>query len=100
MDTQTAFVLGALVASVKGLGLMAIGAGIAWWRARRRVRELEAQLATAAQGVGDGEMARLEQGLDFLMTQVRALGDEQRALAQRLPAPRTPEGSATSRTPE
>lgn len=92
MDPQTAFVFGALVASIKGVGLIAIGAGIAWWRARRRVRELEAQLAdaaAAAAAAGAGaDLAQLEQGLDFLAEQVRALGDEQRAMLGRLPPAR------------
>jgi hypothetical protein len=87
IDPQTAFVFGALVASLKGLGLVAIGAGVAWWRARRRVRELEAQLADAAlTGAGD-DLARLEDGLNFLTEQVRALTDEQRAILRRLPPP-------------
>ena len=93
MDSQMAILLGALIASVKGLGLVAIGAGIAWWRARRRVRELEAQLAAAAVSSGDADLARLEQGLDYLMSQVRALADEQRAIVQRLPAGGSPPSS-------
>ena len=92
IDPQTAFVFGALVASLKGLGLVAIGAGIAWWRARRRVRELEARLADAAlSGAGD-DLARLEDGLNFLTEQVRALSDEQRAMLGRLPPPAAPAG--------
>jgi hypothetical protein len=87
MDPQTAFVFGALVASLKGVGLVAIGAGIAWWRARRRVRELEAQLADAALAAAGPDHAQLEQGLDFLAEQVRAIADEQRALLRRLPPP-------------
>ena len=87
MDPQAAFVFGALVASLKGVGLVAIGAGIAWWRARRRVRELEAQLADAALAGAGPDLAQLEQGLDFLAEQVRAIADEQRALLRRLPPP-------------
>ncbi|MEO8226320.1 MAG: hypothetical protein ABI637_02765 [Gemmatimonadota bacterium] len=88
MDPQVAFMVGALVASVKGLGLLAIGAGVGWWRARRRIRELEGQLlqvATDARGVGSGDAERLEQGLDYLATQVQALAEEQRQLVRHLP---------------
>lgn len=93
MDAQTAFVLGALVASLKGLGLIAIGAGVAWWRARRRVRELEARLADAVSAGAGEELARLEDGLNFLAEQVRALTEDQRAILHRLPpAPDTPTG--------
>jgi hypothetical protein len=87
MDPQTAFVFGALVASLKGLGLIAVGAGVAWWRARRRVRELEAQLADAAVAGAGPQLAQLEQGLDFLAEQVRTLTDEQHAMLRRLPPP-------------
>ncbi|MGE5091354.1 MAG: hypothetical protein ACM3OH_04210 [Bacillota bacterium] len=87
MDPQAAFVFGALVASLKGVGLVAIGAGIAWWRARRRVRELEAQLADAALAAAGPDLAQLEQGLDFLAEQVRAIADEQRTMLRRLPLP-------------
>lgn len=87
MDPQTAFVFGALVASLKGIGLVAIGAGIAWWRARRRVRELEARLADATVAGAGPDLAQLEQGLDLLAEQVRALTDEHRAMLRRLPPP-------------
>lgn len=87
MDPQAAFVFGALVASLKGVGLVAIGASIAWWRARRRVRELEAQLADAAVAGAGPDLAQLEQGLDFLAEQVRTLTDAQHAMLRRLPPP-------------
>ena len=78
MDPQTAYVLGALAATVKGVGLAAIGAGIAWWRARRRVRELEAQLAAPA-------TAELERGIEYLTAQVQSLAEQQSQLLRRLP---------------
>ncbi len=92
MDPQVAFMVGALVASVKGLGLLAIGAGVGWWRARRRIRELEGQLlqvATDGRTVGSGDTERLEQGLDYLATQIQALAEEQRKLTRQIP-PGTP----------
>ncbi|HJP57767.1 MAG TPA: hypothetical protein VJ847_12165 [Gemmatimonadales bacterium] len=85
MEPGAAFVVGALVAAAKGLGLAAIGAGIAWWRARRRVRELEAQLAAAAQVEQDTHLAQLEQGLDYLTRQLTELADQQQAILRRLP---------------
>ncbi|MBA2627004.1 MAG: hypothetical protein H0U85_03260 [Gemmatimonadales bacterium] len=90
MDTQVALILGALIASVKGLGLVAIGAGFGWWRSRRRVKELEAQLLEAARGqqaLGSGDAERLEQGIDYLAAQISTLADEQRKLMQTLPPP-------------
>lgn len=85
MKPEIAFALGTLVAAVKGLGLVAIGAGIAWWRARRRVRELEGRLAAAAVAGQEEHLAQLEQGLDFLTRQLAELADQQRAILRRLP---------------
>jgi hypothetical protein len=70
VDPQVAFALGVLVATVKGVGIAAIGAGIAWWRARRRVRELEDQLTAALQATGTAELERLQQSIDELAAQL------------------------------
>jgi uncharacterized membrane protein YciS (DUF1049 family) len=38
------FALGLLVGAAKVLGIAAVGFGIAWWRARLRIKSLEAEL--------------------------------------------------------
>lgn len=86
IDPQAAFALGVLVATVKGVGIAAIGAGIAWWRARRRVRELESQLTVALQAAGSAEVEQLQQSIDQLSAQLHTLADDQRAIVRRLPA--------------
>lgn len=97
IDPQTAFVLGALIASIKGIGLVAVGAGIAWWRARRRVRELEGQLAAAAVAIAIAieapAMGELERGLEYLTAQIQALAQQQQELARRLPSSTAADGS-------
>lgn len=85
VDPQAAFALGALLATVKGIGIAAIGAGIAWWRARRRVRELEGQLAAALQAAGSAELEQLQQSIDQLAVQFHTLAEDQRIIVSRLP---------------
>ncbi len=86
MEPQAAFALGALVVALKGIGLVAIGAGIAWWRARRRVRELEGQLAAAAQSGDAAHLAQLQEGVDYLSSQLARLAEHQQAILRRLPS--------------
>lgn len=45
----TGFALGLLLGAAKVMGIAAIGFGIAWWRARLRVKSLEAELLEAQQ---------------------------------------------------
>lgn len=92
IDPQVAFALGALVATLKGVGIAAIGAGIAWWRARRRVRELEGQLTAALHASGSAELEQLQQSIDQLGAQFRMLAEDQRAIVRRLPAGQAPDG--------
>ena len=90
IDPQAAFALGVLVATLKGVGIAAIGAGIAWWRARRRVRELEGQLTAALQSAGSAELEQLQQSMDQLAAQVGRLAEDQRTIVNRLPAGQPP----------
>ncbi len=46
----SSFLLGALLVSAKALGIGAVGFGIAWWRARNRIRQLDAALERLAAG--------------------------------------------------
>jgi hypothetical protein len=85
VDPQAAFALGVLVATVKGVGIAAIGAGIAWWRARRRVRELELQLDSALRAAGAADLEQLQQSVDQLAAQFHTLAEDQRLLLNRLP---------------
>ena len=86
MDPSS-FLLGALVVSAKVLGIGAVGFGIAWWRARSRIRKLEAQLQLDPQPLPD-RMDRLEGTLDAVAAALERLAAGQSELQRRLPAPR------------
>ena len=83
----TSVVIGALIASVKGLGIGAVGFGIAWWRARRRIHELEAQRQLDPQPLQE-RMDRLEGTLDSVAAALDRLAAGQSELQRRLTAPR------------
>ena len=84
----TSLVVGALIASVKGLGIGAVGFGIAWWRARRRIRELEAQRQLDPQPLHE-RIDRLEGTLDSVAAALDRLAAGQSELQRRLAPPRT-----------
>ena len=62
------FALGLLVGAAKVMTIGTVAFGIAWWRARRRVRELEAEQAETP--IGDARLDRIEQGLEVVATQL------------------------------
>jgi hypothetical protein len=41
----TGFALGLLLGAAKVMAIAAVGFGVAWWRAKMRIRALEAELA-------------------------------------------------------
>lgn len=86
MDPSS-FLLGALAVAVKGLGIGALGFGIAWWRARTRIRELEAQRQIDPQQLED-RLDRLEGALDSVGATLERLAAGQSELQRRLPPPR------------
>jgi hypothetical protein len=66
--------------------------GIAWWRARSRLRAVESQPALT-----DERLQQLEQGLEYVVSRLDRLGEGQDELrrqlsagADRLPSPVTP----------
>ncbi len=83
MDPSS-FLLGALLVSAKVLGIGAIGFGIAWWRARNRIRQLEAQRQPDPQPLLD-RLDRLEGSLDSVATALERLAAGQGELQRRLP---------------
>jgi hypothetical protein len=85
MDPSS-FLLGALVVSAKVLGIGAVGFGIAWWRARNRIRELEAQRQFDPEPLHD-RMDRLEGSLDSVAAALERLAAGQSELQRRLPPP-------------
>ena len=88
----TSFLLGVLLASVKGLGIGAVGFGIAWWRARVRIRQLEdAQRPDAA--ALEERLGRLEGSLDYMTSALDRLATGQDDLRKRLAPPASREGS-------
>jgi len=74
----SSFLLGALLVSAKVLGIGAVGFGIAWWRARSRIRQLETKRQPDA--LLD-RMDRLEGALDSVAAALEQL-------QRRLPPPR------------
>lgn len=54
------FLLGGLVVAVKGLAIGAVGFGIAWWRARGRIRQLEAEVLDQAAEIDQLTAAQAE----------------------------------------
>ncbi len=83
----SSFLLGALLASAKALGIGAVGFGIAWWRARKRIRQLEAERQLDPQPILD-RMDRLEGTLDSVAAAVERLAAGQVELQGRLPPAR------------
>jgi hypothetical protein len=79
----TSVLLGVLLASTKGLALVAVGFGIAWWRSRVRIRELEAAQPAAREL--DERLARVESSLDYITSTLERLGSSQDDLRRRLP---------------
>ena len=86
MDPSS-FLLGALLVSAKALGIGAVGFGIAWWRARNRIRQLEAQQRLDPQQLED-RLDRLEGALDSVSATLERLAAGQTDLQRRLPPPR------------
>ena len=94
MDPSS-FLLGALLASAKALGIGAVGFGIAWWRARSRIRQLEAERQPDPQSLLD-RLDRVEGILDSVATSLERLAARQGELQRRLPPPRA---STEARSP-
>jgi hypothetical protein len=72
--------LGLLLGAAKVLLIGTVGFGIAWWRARHRTRELEAQ----APSLTDERLDRLERNLDYLASQLDRVVQGQIELARAL----------------
>ncbi|HEV8125980.1 MAG TPA: hypothetical protein VGP80_17165 [Gemmatimonadales bacterium] len=70
---------------------MAVGFGIAWWRSRVRIRELEAAQPAAREL--DERLARVENSLDYITSTLERLGSGQDDLGRRLPGPSGSESS-------
>jgi hypothetical protein len=85
MDPSS-FLLGALVVSAKGLAIGAIGFGIAWWRARNRIQQLEAERQLDPRRLED-RLDRLDGALDSVGAALERLAEEQTELRRRLPPP-------------
>jgi hypothetical protein len=76
------FALGLLVGAAKVMTIGTVAFGIAWWRARRRVRELEAEQVETP--IGDARLDRIEQGLDLLAAQLERVARSQEEITQQL----------------
>ena len=85
MDPSS-FLLGALLVSAKILGIGAVGFGIAWWRASKRIRQLEAQRQPDPQSLLD-RMDRVESTLDAMAAALERLAAGRSDAQRRLPPP-------------
>jgi hypothetical protein len=100
MESTLTFILGALVASTKGLALVAIGFGIAWWRTRSRLRRLEGGQSPVPADL-EQRLDRLESSLEFMGATLDRLaaGQEQFRRGLASPAPGRPLLTAHDRDP-
>jgi hypothetical protein len=79
--------LGLLLGAAKVLLIGTVGFGIAWWRARRRIQELE-RLA-AQPSPGEERLDRLEQNLDYVASQLERIAQGQAELVRQIGGDRT-----------
>jgi len=81
----TGFALGLLLGAAKIMTIGTVGFAIAWWRARRRVRELEAEAREAElEAAGSDRIRQLEGSVAHLSAQLHQLLEAQSALTMRL----------------
>ena len=82
----TGFLLGLLLGAAKVLAIRTVGFGMAWWRARGRIRQLEADLLEAERlSAPDGEDLRhLHEGLAQVVVQLDQLARTQSSLTKLL----------------
>ena len=79
--------LGLLLGAAKILLIGTTGFGIAWWRARRRIQELERRVAQPSPG--EERLDRLEQNLDYIASQLERIVQGQAELAGQVGGDRT-----------
>jgi hypothetical protein len=72
------FALGLLFGAAKTLAITTVVFGVAWWRGRRRVHALEAELSRPA--LDAERLDRLEQSVEYMIGQLDRLGAGQRPL--------------------
>lgn len=87
------FALGLLFGAAKTLAITTLIFGVAWWRARRRVHALEAEVRKPS--LDAERLDRLEQTLEYMMGQLDRLGDARGDLG--VPTPRQLLGTETTR---
>jgi hypothetical protein len=86
LDPQlSGFALGLLLGAAKAGFIGTIGFAIAWWRARGKLRRLEATLPDP--GRLEERLANLEQISDYSASQLARLVEAQDALVRQLAAP-------------
>ena len=85
--TLSGFALGLLLGAAKVGFIGTVGFGIAWWRTRRKLQRLEAQLPDPARL--DERLANLEQLADYSAARVEQLATAQESLLRQI----TSEGS-------
>lgn len=90
------FALGLLFGAAKVMTITTAILGVAWWRARKRVRELEAEVGKPS--LDEERLDRLEQALEYMMGQLDRLGESRGALGA--PATRRLPGIETTRGPD
>ena len=89
MDPQVSAAAIALLFGAAKIGVIgSVGFAIAWFRARARIRALE-KSGTGDVGAGStGRLDRLEQSMDYMVSQLDRIAEAQEALQRQLPPPR------------
>jgi len=93
----TGFALGLLFGAAKIMAIGTVGFGIAWWRARRKIRELEAERLETASDEGvrvleerferiEGQLSQLVESHDALRSQLLDRVPEPRRIGQTTPS--------------
>lgn len=81
----TGFALGLLLGAAKVMAIAAVGFGVAWWRARGRIRALEAeQLETDRQILESDNLRQINESLSDLRLYLERLDTTQAELLRQL----------------
>ena len=81
----TGFALGLLLGAAKVMAIASVGFAIAWWRARIRIRTLEAeQLESGGRGEEIEHLHEIREGLSEMRQQLERLNNAQDDLLKQL----------------
>jgi hypothetical protein len=92
VDPQLSAVAIALLFGAAKIGVIGtVGFAIAWIRARARIRALENSVSGQVGAGSADRLDRLEQSMDYIVSQLDRIAEGQDALQRQLPPPRDSE---------